>query len=384
MAVPKTLFLTHVGAAGGAEFKMLSICPHISGAEVMTFQQGDLIDRFALLNIPVTVCEMPQDMEQVRRENGLASIVKAVPAVLRMIRNVARHCRKYDVLVPMSQKSFMIASLAKPFVRKPIIWYMNDLINGQHFSRVLMRILILISRFSANHIIFNSQASWENWVAAGGREKNTSISFSGIDVDAFDEQLRDKEKRQELKKHFSPDEKPLIGIFGRLSPWKGQDVFLHALAKIDSARGVIVGDALFGETQFVENLEKLSIQLGVNERVTFAGHRDDIANVMAACDAVVHCSTAPEPFGRVIVEAMLARTPVIASNAGGAKEIVIHGETGLLTEPGDEQQLGAAIESYLNNPEWAQKLAESGRERAEKCFSSTAMIQQFKEILQGI
>ena len=146
-------------------------------------------------------------------------------------------------------------------------------------------------------------------------------------------------------------------------------------------RGVIVGGALFGEEAYEEKLKELTRELGIADRVTFAGHLDDVPKVMAACDVVVHCSTAPEPFGLVIVEAMMVGTPVIASAAGGAREIVVHGETGLLTPPGDENTLASAIRSNLDQPIRSATMSGKAKERAIQKFSHIKMIASFSSIL---
>jgi glycosyltransferase involved in cell wall biosynthesis len=105
---------------------------------------------------------------------------------------------------------------------------------------------------------------------------------------------------------------------------------------------------------------------------------------MAACDVIVHASTQPEPFGGVIVEAMLTGQPVIASDAGGAKEIVIDGETGFLTPTGDDKALSKAIEYCLQNSENSKNMAKNARKRAIEYFSNETMVNEFKALLKKI
>ena len=122
---------------------------------------------------------------------------------------------------------------------------------------------------------------------------------------------------------------------------------------------VLVGDALFGEDAYVERLKLRAAKPDLAGRVHFLGFQQDVPRLMRAMDVIVHCSTAPEPFGLVIVEGMLARRPVIASAAGGALEIMT-GESGLLVAPGDATALRSAITRLLENPELARRLAEEG------------------------
>jgi glycosyltransferase involved in cell wall biosynthesis len=194
----------------------------------------------------------------------------------------------------------------------------------------------------------------------------------------------DSERVEYYRRKFSPNGEFLIGVFGRIDRWKGQDIFLRALAQLPNVNGVIVGAAFFEDGEYENELKALARDLGLEGRVVFAGHIEDVMTAMAACDVVTHCSTSPEPFGRVIVESMLAGTPVIASDGGGAREIVAHDETGQLTPRRDYQALAAAVKRYLENPEWSQRLAQEAGRRARENFSFSAMSTRFAEILETL
>ncbi len=379
------LFVTHVGDPGGAEYKMLDLCRTFRGCcEVMLLQRGSLTRTLDAEGIPHSVCEMSASARTVRREAGLIGVLRAVPAVLSMIGRVGRRARRFDVVVCFSQKSFVLASLAKPITRRPIVWFMNDILSREHFSPVLIRFLVMLSRFSAAHIALNSQASLESWLRSGGRASRVSVIYPGVEERLVGAQLRDSERIALWRHEHSPQGRPLIGMFGRLSRWKGQDVFLRALARLPGVNAVIVGAALFGEEDYERRVRALAQELGVADRVRFLGHLDEAITMMAACDVVAHCSTAPEPFGLVIAEAMLAGTPVIASDAGGAREIVVQGETGQLTPLGDDEALASAIRRYLEDREWAQGVARKARDRAASLFSVSAMTAGFTRVLESL
>jgi glycosyltransferase involved in cell wall biosynthesis len=229
-----------------------------------------------------------------------------------------------------------------------------------------------------------SQESLNQWLRAGGRRERVNVVVSGIDSAQVARQLRDPARVAEYRCHFSPHGAPLVGVFGRICRWKGQDLFLRALAQVPGARGVIAGGALFEEQDFERELHALAAELGLSDRVTFAGHVDDVMTLMAACDVVVHCSTAPEPSGRVIAEAMFAGTPVIGSNAGGVPEFITDGETGQLTPLNDLEALAAAIRRYLENPQWSREVAARARLLAEENFSSRATVRGFERALEGL
>ncbi len=379
----KVLFLTHVGDPGGAEFVMLRLCKAMEDTSaVLYFQRGSLENTLKEQGISSFFCEMPPGLRRFKRGSGLVSLIRAIPETILVIKKLVSQGRNFDVIVCMSQKSFIFSSLAKCILKKPIIWFMNDIVSKEHFSNVSISIIKILSRFSANYVVLNSQASMDAWLSMGGREDHVRMIFPGTDSDAFDVLLNDKAAIQAYKNKFSKTGKPIVGIVGRISAWKGQDIFLKAIARLKDVNGVIIGSPYFGEENYQMHLEDLVRALSIEDRVTFVGQIDDVPSAMAACDIIVHCSTAPEPFGLVIVEAMLAGTPVIATNAGGAREIIIPDKTGQLTRPGDIDELCLAIQKYLDNPNWALEQAKQAKIRAKENFSSKNMIDQFKSLIR--
>jgi glycosyltransferase involved in cell wall biosynthesis len=165
---------------------------------------------------------------------------------------------------------------------------------------------------------------------------------------------------------------PVLGLFGRLAPWKGQDVAIRALALLGDRPDVqllIVGDALFGEESYAAELRALVASHGLNERVHFLGFRTDVPVLMRVVDVLVHTSTAPEPFGRVIAEGMLAERPVIATAGGGVSEIVRAGITAWQVGPNDPAALAAAMREVLDDPARARAVAAAGRRSALERFT---------------
>lgn len=376
----RVLFLTHAGDPGGAELKMIDLCRALrSRCEVMLFQHGPLEEMLRNHRIAVSVRPMGASARNFRRAGNPLGILRALPGALSMIGHVARKGRHFDAVVCFSQKSFVFAALAKPLLRRPILWFMNDILSQAHFSRTLIGMLVALSR-RADHIAVNSGASLAAWIEAGGRRDRTSVIYPGVQ----DEQiatLQDTGRIAQYRRRYSPQARPLVGMFGRIDRWKGQDVFLKAIAQVPEVQGLIVGGALFAHDEYRREIHRLTEELGLADRVTFAGHLQDVMTVMAACDVIAHCSTRPEPFGLVIVEAMLAGTPVIASDAGGAREIVIPNETGQLTPLNDPAALAAAIRRCLADPRWAREMADRAATRARQQFSGVAMTSGFLEAL---
>lgn len=378
------LFVTHVGEPGGAELKMVRMCRLIPGSRVLTLSDGNLVRLLEKEKVPVVVMRSNANLLGVRREDGVWRTLLVAPTGLALMFRLVLFARDYDVLIPMSQKSFILLALIRPLVNKPIIWYMNDLVLLRHFSPFMIWLMVVLARFSADQVVCNSMSSKDAWIAAGGEFDNCTASYPGVDVDEIDEMLRNHQLTHSLRGEFSPNGKPLVTIVGRLSPWKGQDVFIRALAMLPGVVGLIVGDALFGDETYRDELKSLVSQLGLTDRVIFSGFRTDIPNIMAASDVVAHCSTAPEPFGQVIVQAMISGAPVVASNEGGPTEIIINEGFGMLVTPGDEKELAGAISKYLGNKDLSMAVAASAKERARTFFSMDATVKHLSRLINMV
>jgi glycosyltransferase involved in cell wall biosynthesis len=167
----------------------------------------------------------------------------------------------------------------------------------------------------------------------------------------------------------------VVANVGRLVRWKGQDVFLRALAEaapgLPHLRALIVGgpDADASSRTFAAELRQQAQSLGLGDRVVFTGHRRDAQRLMAAADVVVHSAVTPEPFGRVIIEALAAGRPVIATAAGGVLDILEHEVTGLLVPPGDAPALARAIERLARDPGLRERLGTAGRRHVIAAFN---------------
>lgn len=378
------LFLTHVGSPGGAEFKMIDFCESQKyQSTVVYFQNGLLKNILDKNNVRNFLLPIPDSLKSFKKDDGIKTIIRAVIPSLKMMRALAKKCKKYDVIVCMSQKSFILAVLTKPFVRKPIIWMMNDALTPEYFNKTIIKIINIFAKIFADKVILNSEYSLDAWNKNGLKKNNIYKIYPGTDFKNIDNKISDIENIQKLKLKYSSNQKPLIGIFGRITSWKGQDIFLNALAQIPEINGIIVGDALFGEEEYKNSLISLTHSLKIKDRITFTGHLDNIPSVMGACDIIVHCSTLPEPFGLVIVEALATKTPTIASNAGGAKEIIQQGITGLLTNIKDVESLKQAIQKYLDNPQIAKEMSKKANKYVRENFSKEKMIESFEIVINS-
>ena len=145
-----------------------------------------------------------------------------------------------------------------------------------------------------------------------------------------------------------PDGMATVVMPGRLTSWKGQTVLLRAIAALErkDVCCVLVGSDQ-GRTRYTKTLETLAESLGIGDRVRIIGHVEDVPAALMMSDVVVHASTRPEAFGRVVIEAQAMGRPVVATNLGGPAETVVHGETGWLAEPGDPESLARWLTEAL-------------------------------------
>jgi glycosyltransferase involved in cell wall biosynthesis len=172
----------------------------------------------------------------------------------------------------------------------------------------------------------------------------------GVDPVVFDPEAISSSRIARMAQAMRvPDGMLTVLLPGRLTAWKGQAVLLHAIAQL-SRRDVccvLVGSDQ-GRTKYTKELEKIGESLGIGDRVRIIGQVEDIPAALMLSDVVVHASTEPEAFGRVVIEAQAMGRPVIAANLGGPSETVEHGVTGWLTNPGDVGSLVEALQEALS------------------------------------
>jgi glycosyltransferase involved in cell wall biosynthesis len=176
---------------------------------------------------------------------------------------------------------------------------------------------------------------------------------------------------------WSPD-RLTVGRVARLQPEKGFDVFLHAVAEL-APHSPGVDFVVIGDGPLREDLAALARRLGVAERVRFLGLRHDARALIARLD-VLAVSSITDGAPLVVLEAMAAGVPVVASAVGGIPDQVVEGETGLLVEPGDPSALAAALATVLRDESLRRRLGANGRGRAEREFGYEAFVARIEAV----
>jgi glycosyltransferase involved in cell wall biosynthesis len=373
------LFFDHTAALGGGEIALANLVRHLDRKKIKPIvvlgAEGPLADQLRLTT-ETHVLPLSADVTMQKKDSlGFASLFRIGEAVsiFQYIRLLARFIRSRHVALvhTNSLKADIIGGLAARLARRPVVWHVRDRIEVDYLPKSAVRIFRLLSRMIPNYVIANSAATLRSLIprkiasaiavrSSGKVLHKFAIVHDGTDPAAFPE-------RAELR-HESH-----IGLVGRISPWKGQHIFIRAAALVHrsfpDARFFIIGAALFGEDQYDLEIRRLPRQLEIEDIVTFTGFRNDIQRAIAELDLVVHASTKGEPFGQVIIEAMAAGKPVVATDGGGVPEIVEDGQTGILVPMGDAPAMAQAICRILSNPAGAKALGNRARKRVADHFT---------------
>jgi glycosyltransferase involved in cell wall biosynthesis len=377
----KIFFLDQSGKPGGAELCLIDIAkPYQDTCLVGLFADGSFKTLLEENHIPVQV--LTTQAIQVRKESSLLKGLGSIGQLLPLIVKVTQIARKYDFIYANTQKALVVGAVASFFSRRPLVYHLHDILTLEHFSQINRRIAVTAANRFASLVIANSQASKIAFLEAGGRADITEIVYNGFNPKNY---LTDSCVVNQIRETLELNGKFVVGHFSRLAPWKGQHILIEALTQCpEQVTVILVGDALFGEQDYVQQLHQLVATLKLENRVKFLGFRSDIPQLMAACDLVAHTSTAPEPFGRVIVEAMLCGRPVVAAASGGALELIEHGVNGFLVTPGKPQELAQVITACLGNSYETEAIAKRGQTIASQRFDVENINQQIAQLLLGI
>ena len=372
----RILFVSYTAVLGGGELCLLDFAhAYRETSQVVLLTDGILKNRLEDLCVKVEVLQASRSLAEVKVSSGLASL-KSIVDLWRLGKQVAKKSKDFDLIHANNQKGFVVAAIARLFAGAPVVWHLHDILTADIFSATNRKIAVTLANWFATRVIVNSQATGEAFLAAGGNRRLLRTVYNGFDSEKFD-QINDNQAtlREELG---IPRDRPLIGMFSRLSYWKGQHVLLEAASRLPDVHVLLVGDALFGEAEYTEKLKNIAAQESLKGRVHWLGFRQDIPALMKACDAIAHCSTAPEPFGRVIVEAQLSKRPAIATIGGGTSEIIENGVTGLLIPPNDPQLLADAMHLVFSDLPATQRIVETAYTQAQAKFSIISVCQAFE------
>ena len=351
----------------------------------ITYEQGQarLSDELTKLSIPVRHIDFAVLRRRYLSPRGLPGFARRL---WRGSRELADWMRSADVaLVHANTVAVLGGALAAKLAGRPLLWHVHEIIVEPRWLRWLIARLVTAA---ADRIVVISGPVAEHLLglgAARGARDKVIVIPDAVDTERFNPANDGAAAREAWG--IRPDQ-VLIGMAGRIHTWKGQGVLVEAARllrdRCAEARFVIAGDIVPGQPEPKEALEAAIAAGGLADRVQLVGFWPDARQVMAGLDVLALPSTAPEPFGLVVLEAMASGKPVIATAAGGPLEIVGDGETGLLVPPRDPAALADAIERLVRDPDLRARMAAAGRRRAVEKFGFAAHIVTFERVYQAL
>jgi glycosyltransferase involved in cell wall biosynthesis len=356
----KVAYVDHVARLSGGEValaRLIAALPEVH-AHVILAEDGPLRAELERAGATVEVLPLDPRTRDVRRADvGASGTVRLALSTLRYTLRLARRLRAIqpDLVHTNSLKSGYYGSVAARLARRPVIWHLRDRIADDYLPRRAVWLTRIALRRLPDLVVCNSA---ETLRSAQIGSSSATVVASPVVHDPYQPSEAPRAHR----------DAPVIGMLGRLAPWKGQDVFLRAFAEAardhPQLRARVIGAAMFGEDDYAEELRRLARDLGVAERVEFVGFTSEVERELATLDVLVHASVTPEPFGQVIVEGMAAGLAVVAAAAGGPLEIVSNGVDGLLVPPGDVRALADALRRLVDDPALRERLGRAGVRRA--------------------
>lgn len=361
MARPVLLLSNHGEIVGGGEISLLALLEGLDRVAwapvVVAPAEGAFTDRCRRLGLPLHLVPFP-------------TLWRPGPAMLRSIAAVRRliHQTGACLVHANGSRAMFYAGLAARRLL-PVIWH----VRVSDRDRLLDRLLTGL----ATAIIVNSRAVGGRFPSAA--QARVRCVHNGVDLARFAPRQVPPTLRGRLA---LPAGVPLLVSVGRFVPYKGYHHLLEAARLVAQARPeahwLLVGD---GELR--GKLEAQCRGAGLESRVRFLGWREDVPDLLALSDLFVLPSLG-EHFGRVLIEAMAAGRPVVATDAGGVPEIVRHGQTGLLVPPGEARPLAEAVLALLGDPARAAAMGKAGLARAEQEFSLTTHIQAVEALYRNL
>ena len=289
--------------------------------------------------------------------------------IARDVRDLKRIIRREKVVLVYSNTAAVVTgALAARLCKIPNLYHIHEiLVRPLWLARVIARMVLS----NATEVIAVSNAAREHLEKYGRLgDPPVRVIHNGLDPSPYDH-VEDVEKvRTEMG---AGTENILFGVIGRIHPGKGQPYFIksaHLIADVcPQARFVIVGGTFNGYEYLLDELNQQISRLKLENVLKVLPYRTDVPRMMRALDVFVLPSTGPDSLPTVVLEAMAACRPVVATPTGGAREMVLHGETGFLAPWNEASTFAGCMLELAQDNEKRRQMGEAGRRRLEERFS---------------
>ena len=285
-----------------------------------------------------------------------------------------------DIIHARSRAPAWSCFLASKITRKKFVTTFHGTYNfksniKKFYNSIMLRsdLIIAGSNFIFSHIK-------ENYMEYLNNSKKFLVIFRGINIDYFDPSTTLTDEEDKLFKSWNLEvEKKTILFPGRITEWKGHEMFIEAMNKINiqlghkSFKAVILGSDQ-GRDLYKKKLIRLVEQYRMNDQIKFIDHCENMPLAYKISDLIVSASIEPEAFGRIAVEAQSMEKPIIASNLGGSKETIVNNKTGILFDSGDANDLSKKIIEFFNfDKSTIEQMGKEGRKNVTAKFNVEKM-----------
>jgi L-malate glycosyltransferase len=386
----RALYVNHTGLVSGGERSLLGLLESLP-ADVeprLAGPPGPLHDRAGAIGvrtvrIPGTSGSLK--LHPVHTPVAVAAMAASAGGLLRAAR-----FWQPDVLHANSIRAGIIAEPVARALKRPLVLHVRDCVPPSPLTTRLQASLAL----RAEAVIAIS-----DHVAKGfdphGIARRLRIIDNPFDLGRLDPARIDRGAAR-TKLEIADDGK-VLALVGQITPWKGQEEAIRALVSVrekhPTAVLLLVGEAKFvsratryDNRSYLRGLHELTTALGLGDAVRFLGERDDVPDILRACDVAVLPSW-DEPFGRAAVEAMAMGAPVVATAVGGPAEIITDGIDGMLVRPRDPATLAVAVDGLLADPQRRQALGDAARRSVKARFGAdrhaTSVIALYREVISA-
>ncbi|HLG97614.1 MAG TPA: glycosyltransferase family 4 protein [Bryobacteraceae bacterium] len=393
----RVVFLNPCGQMGGAETSLLAVLESLREVEpqwdlhLVLGEDGPIAAEARQRGVQVVVEPLPPALARLgdAGRNPLlvgARLVRSLAATVRYRRTLARRLARLhpDIVHTNGFKMHVLGAWACPSSAS-LIWHIHDYVSTR---RVMSRLLRMVQGRCSLAII-NSRSVANDVTTVMPKLKLAPV-YNAVDLERFSPEGAQLDLDALSGLPQVSGDVVRVGLIGTFARWKGHRVFLQALAQLPgqlNVRGYIIGGPIYqtdGSQWTLEELKREASQLGLDGRVGFTGFVRDAASAIRRLDVVIHASTEPEPFGMVIIEGMACGRAVIASQAGGAAELVSDGENAAAHKPGDARALAEQIERLVRDAEYRIRLGRAGRLTAERLYGKQRLGQELTGLYRRV
>jgi glycosyltransferase involved in cell wall biosynthesis len=355
---------------GGAELFVKDLALFVAEREdfqlTVITSQNDILEKILPRSSRILKMDFPR-LKEVSL-NALKNFSSTSKALEKKIAEVDA-----DLILSNTIRGHILCAKIKKSMGKPLAFMVHDF--------TFPKLAFAWAKGKADQIFTCSQSVKQDLLKKGAKDDQLKVIPPGVSEQLF------RAKTEESSFAMLKSQQITVGIIGRIDPWKGQGQFIKAaelvLKSQSVSKSLMLGASnkisyqflVIGESssydlkteQFAQELEDDIKRKNLEERIKFMGFLP-IEEALARLDILVHASIAPEPFGRVIIEAMAAGVPVVASKLGGGSEIIKQGEDGILIDPEDTEDLASAINLLASDQGLREKIAQQARVKVREKY----------------